>query len=202
MVKGSALRIQKKHELEIELKEWMALSLQGDRVAYEKLLEKVATMVRMYLHRTLGPRQGSVEKVEDLVQEVLVSIHQKKESYRSDHPILPWIYAIARYRLIDTIRAEKRRPQFAEWDDEFESAIDPGATVGVGDLEASEGVDSLLTGLSDRQKEVLTLAKVEELPLAEIAQRMKMSLSAVKVTVFRALASIRKRQEEKQYEDS
>lgn len=89
------------------------MSLRGDRVAYEKLLEQVAIMVRMYLHRTLGSRQGSVEKVEDLVQEVLISIHQKKESYRSSQPILPWVYAIARYRLIDSIRAEKRRPPSA-----------------------------------------------------------------------------------------
>ena len=58
-------------------------------------------------------------------------------------------------------------------------------------LARKEEVDALLAGVSDRQREILRLSKVEGIPLQEIAERMKMSLAAVKVTIYRTLRSIR-----------
>ena len=58
--------------------------------------------------------------------------------------------------------------------------------------EEEEGT-ALLAGLSPERQEILRLAKVDEIPLAEIAAKKGMSLSAVKVSVHRSLKILRKK---------
>ena len=141
--------------------------------------------------KTMNPRLRSKEQVEDLVQEVLISIHRKRDLYDVNQPLLPWVYTIARYKLIDSLRAEKRRPECVEWVEKFDSI---SATEGsLLELEQAQQSETLLEGLSSNQKEILKLAKGEDVPLNEIAEKMEMSLSAVKVSVHRSLKFIRKR---------
>lgn len=96
---------------------------------------------------------------------------------------------MAKYRLIDHIRAEKRRPILAEWE-EFLDPADPNPEIYQD--ERFFRLEELLEGLSPRQKSILVLAKANGTPLAEIAKQFNMSLSAVKVTVHRALQKVRK----------
>ena len=46
---------------------------------------------------------------EDVVQETLLAIHLKRHTWRADGPVLPWVFAIARYKLIDHLRKNKIR---------------------------------------------------------------------------------------------
>lgn len=162
-------------------------SLRGDKTAYESLLNKVATLVRGYLFNTMSQATRTDERIEDLVQDVLLAIHRKKHLYRPDMPVLPWLFAIARYRLIDHLRNEKRKP-IVEWDDNFDA---PEATPGPTHIDHAFEIEELLAHLSPRQKEILLLAKADGVPLAQIAERYQMSLSAVKVTIHRALNKVR-----------
>lgn len=171
------------------MREWLLLGLDGDKIAYERFLEKAATMIRGYLFNSMSAATRSAEKAEDLVQDVLVTIHRKKHLYRADMPILPWLFAIARYRLIDHVRAEKRRPSLVAWEEDFDPADPAPLSLSV---EQAFDLEQLLEGISARQREILLLAKVDRVPLAEIAERFDISLSAVKVTIHRALRKIRK----------
>lgn len=182
-------------EREQKLKALMLRSLEGDQEAYKRLLEQVSQMLQAYLMKHMSPAYRTPQRVEDMVQDILLAIDQKKASYRTEMALLPWIYAIARYRLIDSVRANSRRIELTaiENDDDFERAVfkawratQESPTV---DLDAEE----ILGDLSERQKKVLIMAKVEELPLKEVADQMKMSISAVKVTVHRAIQNIRRK---------
>jgi RNA polymerase sigma-70 factor (ECF subfamily) len=166
----------------------MMSALEGNSSAYEDFLGQTAGVVRSFLTHSLGSRFSSSERIDDVVQEVLISIHRKRDLYKPDMPILPWIRAIAKYRFIDHLRTEKRHPHQVEWDEAVENSLGIEAP--------SHGTDSgeeLLDGLTDRQKEILRLAKIEEMPLADIAKKQGMSLSAVKVTIHRSVQAIRKR---------
>jgi RNA polymerase sigma-70 factor (ECF subfamily) len=176
-------------ELETQLRESLLAALEGDREAYRSFLKRVASIVTAYLMKSMNPSQRTVEKVEELTQDILMSIDRKRATYRPEMPILPWIYAIARYRLIDSIRAEARRPKTVVWMEEHEQIAESSEPENDADVEA------MLADLNDRQREILTLAKLDEMPLAEVARKMGMSLSAVKVTVHRAILAIRKKQE-------
>jgi RNA polymerase sigma-70 factor (ECF subfamily) len=178
-------------ESENKLKALFLLAQQGEQGAYREFLEGTSLLLRGYLLRTMNPRLRSVEQVEDLVQEILLAIHRKRDLYQADRPLLPWIYAIARYRFIDSLRAQARQPECVEWIEKFDAV----AFVEIPKLLEEEDGEELMKGLNDRQKEILRLAKVEELSLSEIATRYGMSISAVKVTIHRSLKSIRKRWE-------
>jgi len=178
--------------LEKELREGLVLSLRGDKAAYTRFLEKTAAMVRGYLAR----RQRSVERVEDLVQDVLLAIHRKKHLYSPERPVLPWIFAIARYRLIDAVRADARRPAAAEWEEAFDSLA-----AREGGLDQALVIEEMLECLNEKQKKVLMMAKLDGMPLAEVAAKTGLSLAAVKVTVHRAVRAVRKGMEARAYED-
>jgi RNA polymerase sigma-70 factor (ECF subfamily) len=177
--------------LESELKPLMLRALQGDGASYQALLERLAILLRAYFRKKLNPAIASSERAEDLVQDVLLSIHHKKHLYSESLPLLPWVYAIARYRLIDAVRSEGARPQTVAWDDSYEDLFfqDPD----VPSEFVTQEINELLQGLNDKQRQIFILAKVEELSLAEIAELHQMSVSAVKVTVHRAARLLRER---------
>lgn len=168
----------------------MARALAGDKAAYEQLLRRSAVPLRGYFFRALGAVAARAERAEDLVQEVLLTLHRKRDLYSPGMPFLPWLFAIARHRLIDHFRAEKRRPETVAWLDVFDTAEEEKATFSE---ENRLLLEEWLAALSPRQREILVMAKAEGVPLAEIAARLDMSLSAVKVTVHRAIQKVRKR---------
>lgn len=145
-------------------------------------------MVRLRLKRS---SRLAGEQIEDLVQEVLLAIHNKRDTYRVDLPLLPWMHSITRYKLIDSIRAQGREPAFCEWNDELGQSVSDEAA---DSFVATSDLETLMASLPEKQREILRLAKLEEMPLQEIGTRMNMSLANVKVTVHRALASLRKSQ--------
>ena len=73
-------------------------AIAGDEKAYATFLGRTATIVRGFARRKIV--QGGVDP-EDIVQETLLALHMKRHTWISDAPVLPWVYAIARFKLID-----------------------------------------------------------------------------------------------------
>src|SRR6266446_5026443 len=87
---------------------WMRAAMTGDEGAYRQLLVSLAPHVRA-VARSRCRRFGAPEgEIEDLVQEVLLTIHLKRGTWDQSRPIGPWVAAIARNKLIDGLR--RRRP--------------------------------------------------------------------------------------------
>lgn len=153
-----------------QLQDWFTRALSGDQEAYRCFLEHVAS----YLRRVL--------RNEDVVQDVLLLIHRKRDLYRPGMPVLPWVRVIAKHRAIDLARAEERRPELIPLDRE------PAAAA----REHLPEIEDLLAPLPHKQRDILRMAKVDELSYAEIAARTGMSIAAIKVAVHRSLAALRK----------
>ncbi|TIX52670.1 MAG: RNA polymerase subunit sigma, partial [Mesorhizobium sp.] len=86
---------------EAELSRLLKAAIAGDETAYAGFLTRTAALVRGFARRKIV--QGGVDP-EDVVQETLLAIHVKRHTWRQDAPVLPWIYAIARFKLIDAFR--------------------------------------------------------------------------------------------------
>jgi len=179
--------------LEERLKSQFLAGGAGDAKAYASFLDLTAKIIRSNLRKTIpSSRSHSRDLLEDLVQDVLLALHQKRHTFRPDYPILPWLFAIARHRWIDIARMISVRPQLLNWEEsDFSAIADPNAEdraerAGL-EFEAKEKVSEMLEILSPKQRELIRMAKLEELPLAEVAVRLGMSLSAVKVGVHRAM---------------
>ena len=82
----------------------------GDARAYAGFLRAVAPIVRG-IARARGGRTSGPTECEDIVQETLLAIHQKRHTWREDLPVRPWLYAIVRYKVVDAFRARGRRVQ-------------------------------------------------------------------------------------------
>ena len=91
-------------EAEAQYRDWMLAGLAGDAAAYRRLLAALSGHLRSFFARRVGPSAA-----EDLVQETLIAIHTKRETYEASLPLTAWVYGIARYKLIDEYRREKRK---------------------------------------------------------------------------------------------
>lgn len=165
--------------LEARLKELMGRGLDGDAVSYRALLAELSPFLRGFFARRLS---GGDAAVEDLVQDTLIAIHVKRETFDRGQPFTPWAYAIARYKLIDHFRRTGTRRAVP-----LEDAADLLAEGNPEEGAVRRDVAKLLASLPDKQAAILRDVKIEGLSMEEAAARRGMSVTAVKVTVHRAL---------------
>ena len=166
-----------------ELRSLMIASLDGDARAYRALLGDLRLRLSAYFGRRLG-KDGA--DLDDLVQETLIAIHTRRETYDRGQALTPWVYAIARYKLIDHHRRRRSRAFVPLEHVESELRIeDHAAAVG-----ARRDVETALALLPARTRSLLRDLKIAELSVAETASRAGMSEGAVKVAAHRGLKSL------------
>ena len=168
-----------------ELGDLLRAGLGGDQVAYGKFLSTIAPMLR----RMVGRRMASAD-VEDVVQEVLLSIHKARHTFDGERPIMPWLVSIARFRITDHLRKHYSQMRHQTVDiAELENVLSD-VTEEAGD---NESVEELLQGASEKDKKILTLMHVEGYTAKEIGKQIGMNESAVKVAAHRAIKKIREK---------
>ncbi len=157
----------------------MVATQKGDKQSYAVLLTEVQLWLERYYSRRCPPHQ-----IDDLVQEVLMAVHRKRDTYDPKRAFLPWLAAIARYRWVDHLRkvyrnAEDELEDFdAPEDSEEESVI------------ARLSLDRMFVHIPDKQAEVIEMVKIEGLSIKEASQRSGQSESAVKVNIHRGLKKL------------
>lgn len=170
-----------KSNAEPELHDLFVRGLHGDAVAYQAFLQKLSAHLRAFLRKRL---YGWPDEVEDIVQECLLAMHNQRHTYQQGQPLTAWVHAIARYKMIDLLRAKSIREDLHEpLDDDLavfaESATDAS--------DARRDLNSLLDTLPERQRRPIVHVKIEGLSVAETANLTGMSESAVKVGIHRGL---------------
>ena len=174
-------------DVELELRVLFLQALAGDDAAYRVFLRRLAGHLRAYLGRRLF---GWPDDVEDLVQECLLAIHNKRHTWETDQPLSAWVHAIARHKLIDLLRARSVREALH---DPLESGESLFAASDMDAREARRDVLGLLEHLPDKQRLPILHVKIEGLSVAETAHRTGLSESAVKVGIHRGLKALAKR---------
>ena len=170
--------------IEDRLRSLMLLSLAGDAAAYRIFLDELTARLRSYLRRRLG---GLPDEVEDLLQELLLAVHNKRHTYDPKLPLTAWVQAIARYKLVDLLRRRSRGDVLTDPLDEDDQVF---ATTANEAAEAQYDVAKLLRGLPDRQRLPILYVKIEGASVTDTAVRTGMSESAVKVGIHRGLKAL------------
>ncbi len=171
--------------------DWDVLALrsqQGSQSDYHQLLSLIAPVLSAYFRRNYATRM----QADDLMQETLLAIHTKLHTYNSSQPFAPWLFAIARYKAIDHIRHSKRQVPTTQMPED-ESLLG-AAIVSGNELTAHETNTELqraLQLLSPRDRQLIELSKLQELSLQTIADQTRLSLSAVKIGIYRALKRLK-----------
>jgi RNA polymerase sigma-70 factor (ECF subfamily) len=174
-------------DAEAELKALFLRGLGGDAGAHRQFLAKTAAHLRAWYR---GRLRHAPDDAEDLVQETLIAIHTRRDAYDPAYPVTAWIYAIARYRLIDHWRRHKRRgPPVAiedapeEADGMFTRAEDEAS-------DARRDVTRLLMRLPQKQRDAIRLVKLEGISVRDAAAQTGLSESDVKVSAHRGLKTL------------
>jgi RNA polymerase sigma-70 factor, ECF subfamily len=173
--------------IEERLRSLMLPSLAGDAAAYRIFLDELAAHLRSYLRRRLA---GLPDEVEDLLQELLLAVHNKRHTYDPKQPLTAWVQAIARYKLVDLLRRRSRGDMLTDPLDEDDQVF---ATTANEAAEAQYDVTKLLRGLPDRQRLPIIYVKIEGASVTDTAVRTGMSESAVKVGIHRGLRALAER---------
>lgn len=166
---------------ETELAGLLRAALAGDERSYAAFLEQVAIMIRSFLRPRIA--HGAIDP-EDVVQETLLAVHLKRHTWITDAPVTPWLYAIARHKLVDALRRRGRRTEIGlEGITEIASDHAPEPLV-------RRDIERALDSLTPAQRAVVAAISVEGCSIAETARRLGKSETAIRVTLHRGLSAI------------
>ncbi len=168
---------------EAQLRDLLLKGLAGEEAAHRAFLTEAAASLRGFFRNRL---RNAPEDAEDLVQETLLALHTRRDTYDPQYPLTAWMYAIARYRLIDHVRRVRRRGVHNSIDDHDIGEADP-------EYEASDArrdVSTLLERLPAKQRAAIRLVKIEEKSVKEAAALTGFSESDIKISVHRGLKTL------------
>ncbi|BCB25709.1 DNA-directed RNA polymerase sigma-70 factor [Sulfurimicrobium lacus] len=164
----------------------MKLSLEGDKRAYALLLQETARFLRLFLAKRLN----SGGEVDDVLQEILISIHKARHTYDGERPYKPWAYAIAKFRLQDHLRAHyadhlRHAVELSEVENDLQASVTKSDT-------GYESIRGEIEKLPPKQATILQMMHEEGYTAKEVAEKTGMKESAVKVAAHRAYKILRK----------
>jgi len=174
-----------------ELTRLMAAAQAGDAAAYEDALQRVADLTRRAVRRRrgfLGP-----DAVEDLVQDVLLSVHAVRATYDASRPFTPWLLAIVRNRLADRARRDARTAAHEVVVDDLDVTFSAEDANLLDDgLAGPEMLREAIASLPPGQREAIELLRLREMSLKEAAAAAGTTVGAMKVAAHRAMTTLRR----------
>ena len=184
------LTMSNESESDGEWRRLMSAAQAGDRAAYERLLRDILPFIRAIVAR----QHRTQDRVEDAVQDVLLTLHRVRHTYDPARPFTHWLATLARRRSIDLLR-RRMRVAAAETHDEtdYETFADPGANSEQERRDWSGALSGALAALPERLRQAVELTKLRGLSLAEASAASGMSIGALKTNVHRAIKAMRRR---------
>src|SRR5581483_6492246 len=173
---------------------WMAAAQAGDAAAYERLLRDCIPLIK-----AVARRQGVMgDRVDDVVQDVLLTIHRARQTYDPGRSFTAWISVIAERRAIDLLRRSGRhraREVYAPIAAENYPDQSSNPARGLDHADDAGRIGEALATLPLRQREAVQHLVLEERSLADAAVLTRRSKGSLKVNLHRALKALRGRVE-------
>ena len=146
------------------------VSQKGDKRAYQILLKEAA---------------------EDIMQEVLISVHKSLSTYSADRPFKPWLLAILNFRKTDYLRKyyAKRQDKTSTTEENYE--FEAENVTNPDNLGELKDIEKAISSLPEQQQRIFKMVKLEGYTAREVANEMGMKENAVKVSAHRAMMKIR-----------
>ena len=179
-------------ETEARLAALMASAQDGDRAAYERLLRACLPVIQ-----AVARGQGvPADRVDDVVQDTLLTVHNARRTYDPARPFTPWLRAIAQRRAIDALRRHGRqRTREIHAPLAYEDHPDPAAPAGqaLDQADRARRLRAAVAGLPDGQRQAVEQLGLQERTLDEAAASTGRTKGALKVNLHRALKTLRAR---------
>lgn len=163
----------------------------GDAHAYTQLLDEIAPRLRRIVRSQR--KFLRTEDIEDLVQDILLSLHAVRATYDPRRPFMPWLMAITRNRLADGARRYTRRAAHEVQVETLPVTFsDAGTNMDDDGYRDPEALRRAIQNLPPGQRDAVEMLKLREMSLKEAAAASGTSIGALKVSVHRAMVTLRK----------
>jgi RNA polymerase sigma-70 factor, ECF subfamily len=133
--------------------------------SHKALLTKLSAYLRAYFKGQLLRIGRGPSDAEDLVQEMLIALHTRRNTFDRSQLLTPWVYAIARYKLVDYLR----RTKGANMDVQVEEAEGVFALDDVSAVDSGLDLNKLLAQLKPKTRQAIQFVKLDGLSVSEAA---------------------------------
>ena len=167
------------------LKNLFQESIDGNKESYSKFLYNISKIIRPIISRKI-----SSSEVDDVIQEILLSIDKSLHTYDCSRKIMPWIMSSVNYRIADHLRkhySQMRHKKTYIENIDFEEIISDVTSVD----KTSELIDDIFDGMSIKLKTIITMMYIEGYSAKEVAKKIGMSESAIKVAAHREIKKLK-----------
>ena len=163
----------------------------GDRAAFEELFRRYRSRLEPFVESRLKEPLREKVDVGDVLQETLLRAFQSlgRFEWEGGDSFLRWLGGIARNVMLQIASAERRRKTIV-LDHE---PLDDGASPSTLERreERLERFQASIDELSPDHRKVIFLARVQRVPIREIARRMNRSPDAVSQLLMRAVKKLK-----------
>ncbi len=151
-----------------------------------------------WLRTTLQARLGCAHEVEEVMQEVAIAAATQSAKQQPVERVAPWLYRVALRQMILFRRKAGRRKRLIENAARLSPETDSHSRTRepldwLISLERQKEVQSAMSQMSERDRQLLMLKYVDGLSYGEIAQRIGVTASSVQSRLHRARALLRER---------
>jgi RNA polymerase sigma factor (sigma-70 family) len=133
---------------------------------------------------------NSVE-AEDIVQEVLIKIWQKKQDWDKVSNMEAWGMRMTRNLSIDKLRSKHKR--VVELDTSYNGSDNHTPERIMLSKDTFDHIKKMMAELPEKQRATMQLRDIEGFSYKEISEALEIPLSQVKIYLFRARTAIRKK---------
>ncbi len=155
----------------------------GDQAAYRQFLDEIGPILFSFVRR----RVFNQEMVQDVYQEVLMTLHKARNTYEPSRPLGPWLFTVARNSMLDAL---DRNRKFAEREVPTEFLPETAKIESDGSLD--DQLYQALNSLPDLNRQAIEMLKLRGLSLEDAAKELKVSVTALKVRAHRGYEQLRK----------
>jgi len=152
----------------------------GDGAAFARFLTEISPSLRALIRARGTALPAHLH--EDILQEVLLAIHLKRGSWRQGSPVRPWLYAVARYKIVDAFRRRNAAIHLPidDYADSLEQDM-PDTPL------AARDADRLLDQIDHRSAALVRAIALDGDSAEEAGGRLGLSAGATRVALHRAL---------------
>jgi RNA polymerase sigma-70 factor, ECF subfamily len=154
----------------------------GDRAAYTELLQGLSSFLKNYLRKRIFDQN----EIDEVIQETLVAVHKSLHTYDSEKNFMGWFLSIVEYKIIDYIRTLKKHSIAVDI-----NSISNFLSFSNSDSDLKIDIEKAINSLNSREKNVLTLIKIDGQSISEVAKQLNLTEANVKVIAHRAYFNLK-----------
>lgn len=160
-----------------------------DESSFDQVLAKHAPAIRLYVRSLLPGYNGA----DDVSQEVLIKVWQKREEYTPGTNFKAWAFQIARYLVMNEVK-KLSRSKFVAMDEKLMDQIHDYwlRDEKIGTDEEHAALEQCLEGLAEEDRQILHIRYATEVSVEKYAEQEGLRSGTLKARLFRLREALRR----------